>query len=188
MPSQVRAGPAPPRWGQPGEVPHRHGLGPRAQLQHRHPGGLQGRAHPAGPGLCGSLERLRQALHAAAGHRGPRLRHEDRGTPTGQCSGHRRLLHMAAGKRGTQHPRKVLGRGTGRCLKLAFGYTCPIIAVFRRLYGQLATPWRPRLRTARLTAATPPQQQDSGQKETTTHRPSGIARRPHTGRSRCRYG
>jgi hypothetical protein len=29
---------------------------------------------------------------------------------------------------------------TGRRLKLAFGYACPIIAVFRRLYGQLATP------------------------------------------------
>lgn len=28
---------------------------------------------------------------------------------------------------------------TGRRLKLAFGYGCPIIAVFRRLYGQLAT-------------------------------------------------
>lgn len=29
---------------------------------------------------------------------------------------------------------------TGRRLKLAFGYGCPIIPVFRRLYGQLATP------------------------------------------------
>ena len=29
---------------------------------------------------------------------------------------------------------------TGRRLKLAFGYGCPIVAVFRRLYGQLATP------------------------------------------------
>jgi hypothetical protein len=29
---------------------------------------------------------------------------------------------------------------TGRRLKLAFGYACPIMAVFRRLYGQLATP------------------------------------------------
>ena len=29
---------------------------------------------------------------------------------------------------------------TGRRLKLAFSYGCPIIAVFRRLYGQLATP------------------------------------------------
>jgi hypothetical protein len=29
---------------------------------------------------------------------------------------------------------------TGRRLKLAFGYGCPIINVFRRLYGQLAIP------------------------------------------------
>jgi hypothetical protein len=29
---------------------------------------------------------------------------------------------------------------TGRRLKLAFGYACPIVPVFRRLYGQLATP------------------------------------------------
>ena len=29
---------------------------------------------------------------------------------------------------------------TGRRLKLAFGYGCPIVAVFRRLYGRLAAP------------------------------------------------
>ncbi len=50
-----------------GQVSHRDGVDPRAHLQHRHARGLQGGACPAGQVLSRSAQRLRQAVHAAAG-------------------------------------------------------------------------------------------------------------------------
>ena len=68
----------------PGEVAHRHGVGPRTHLLHRHAGGLRGGARPAGPVHGRPAERLRQALHAAAGRGRPRVRHEDGRAQAGQ--------------------------------------------------------------------------------------------------------
>ena len=52
------SGTLPPR-GDPGQVPHRHGLDPRAHLLHRHPRGLPGGARPAGQVLGRAPQRLR---------------------------------------------------------------------------------------------------------------------------------
>ena len=51
------------------QVAHRDGVDPRAHLQHRHAGRLQGGACAAGQVLGRSAQRLRQAVHAAAGRR-----------------------------------------------------------------------------------------------------------------------
>ena len=74
------------------QIAHRDGVDPRAHLQHRHARGLQGGACPAGQVLGRSAQRLRQAVHAAAGRRRCQLRHEDGGAQAGQRPGHRYLF------------------------------------------------------------------------------------------------
>ena len=49
------------------QVADQHGLAPRPHLLHRHAGGLRGGARAAGRVQARAAQRLRQALHAAAG-------------------------------------------------------------------------------------------------------------------------
>ena len=72
-----------------GQVSHRNGVDSRPHLLHRHARGLRGGACAAGQVLGRSAQRLRQAVHAAAGRRRSRLRHEDRRAQAGQRPGHR---------------------------------------------------------------------------------------------------
>ena len=77
------------------QVADQPGVDPRPHLLHRHAGGLRGGARHPGQALAGAAQRLRQALHAAAGPRRSQHRHEDADPRPGQPDGRGDLLHAA---------------------------------------------------------------------------------------------
>ena len=77
------------------QVADQHRLAARPHLLHRHAGGLRGGARAAGRVQAGAAQRLRQAVHAAAGQGRSLDRHEDGGARAGEPHGRGGVLHAA---------------------------------------------------------------------------------------------